>query len=114
MSGYRPADTPIDPNQRLGDDKEGDLVNTTRYKKLMRKLIYLSYTQPYIAFVVSLVSQFMHSPYEKHLEVVYRILLYLKSTPCKGLLFQNTPPQIIEVYTDADWAGSVADKWSTS
>ena len=74
MSGYRPADTPIDPNQRLGDGKEGDLVNTTPYQKLMGKLIYLSHTQPYIAFFVSLVSQFMHSPYEKHLEAVYRIL----------------------------------------
>ena len=44
MSGCRPADTPIDPNQKLGDDKEGDMVNTTRYQKLGGKLIYLSHT----------------------------------------------------------------------
>ena len=29
MSGCRPVDTPINPNQKLGDDKEGDIVNTT-------------------------------------------------------------------------------------
>ena len=29
MSGCRPANTLIDPNKKLGDDKEGDMVNTT-------------------------------------------------------------------------------------
>ena len=42
-------------------------MNKTRYQKLVGKLIYLSHTRPDIAFAVSLVSQFMHSPYEKHL-----------------------------------------------
>ena len=56
----------------------------------------------------------MHSPYEKHLEAGYRILRYLKSTPGKGLLFQKTTQQNIEAYTDADWAGSIIDRRSTS
>ena len=29
MSGCRLADTLINPDQKLGDDKEGDMVNTT-------------------------------------------------------------------------------------
>ena len=102
MCGCRPIDTPIDPNQKLGDDKESDMVNTTQYQKLVGKLIYLSHTQPDIAFAMSLVSQFMHAPYKKHLEVVHRILRYLQGTPGKGLLFQKTTQQNIEAYTDAD------------
>ncbi|KAK3035187.1 hypothetical protein RJ639_034575 [Escallonia herrerae] len=82
MSGCRPIETPIDSNQKLGDNK-GDPVNTSRYQKLVGKLIYLSRTRPDIAFAVSLVSQFMHSPHEEHLEAVYRILRYLKSSPGK-------------------------------
>ena len=113
MSGCRPVDTPIDPNQKLGDDKEGDMVNTTRYQKLVGKLIYLSRTRPDIAFAVSLVSQFMHSPYKKHLEVVYRILRCLKGTPGKSWLFQNTTQHNIEAYTDADWVDSIIDRRST-
>ncbi|KAJ4719945.1 Retrovirus-related Pol polyprotein from transposon TNT 1-94 [Melia azedarach] len=31
ISSCRPADTPIDPNQNLEDDKGGNPVNTTRY-----------------------------------------------------------------------------------
>lgn len=80
MSGYRPVDTPIDPNVKLREDK-GEPVDTTQYQKLVGKLIYLSHTCPDIAFAVSLVSQFMHSPQKEHLEATYRILRYLKSCP---------------------------------
>ncbi|RVX19263.1 Retrovirus-related Pol polyprotein from transposon RE1 [Vitis vinifera] len=114
MSGCRPADTPIDPNQKLGDTNDGNLVNTTRYQKLVGKLIYLCHTRPDIAFAVSIVSQFMHSPYEVHFEAVYRILRYLKSTPGKGLFFKKSEQKTIEAYTNADWAGSVIDRKSTS
>lgn len=38
MTGCRPAYTSIDPNQKPGDDKEGDPVDTTRYQKLVKKL----------------------------------------------------------------------------
>lgn len=81
MSGCRPADTPMDPNVKLWG--EGSVpVDTGR---LVGKLIYLSHTRPDIAFSVSVVSQFMHSPFEEHLEAVYRILRYLKGNPGKGL-----------------------------
>ena len=42
ISGRRLVDTPIDPNQKLGDDKEGDIVNTTRYQKLVGKFYFYS------------------------------------------------------------------------
>lgn len=50
MSGCKLTDTLIGYNLKLGKNYKG--------------------TPLYIAFVVSLVSQFMHFPYEKHLEVV--------------------------------------------
>ncbi|KAK3017339.1 hypothetical protein RJ639_007520 [Escallonia herrerae] len=53
ISGCRPVETLIDPNQKLGGNK-GDPVNTSRYQKLVGKLIYLSHTRPDIAFAVSL------------------------------------------------------------
>ncbi|RZC11556.1 Retrovirus-related Pol polyprotein from transposon RE1 [Glycine soja] len=114
MMGCRPANTPIDPNQKLRSEDKGDPVDTTRYQRLVGRLIYLSYTRPNIAFVVSLVSQFMQSPHEEHLEAVHRILRYLKSTPGRGLFFKKTGQQAIEVFTDAVWAGSITDRKSTS
>ena len=48
---------------------------------------YISHTRSDIAFAVSVVSQFMHDPRSSHMNAVYRILRYLKSSPGKGLLY---------------------------
>mgnify|MGYP003703484443 CR=1 FL=1 len=85
-----------------------------QYQRLVGKLIYLSHTRPDIAFAVSMVSQFMHSPGAEHVEAVYKILRYLKGTPGRGLLFKKHGHLQVEEYTDADWAGSVTDRRSTS
>ncbi|KAM7488896.1 hypothetical protein LguiB_026380 [Lonicera macranthoides] len=114
MSGCKPSDTPIELGTKLGDVKDGVPVETRRYQRLVGKLIYLSHMRLDIAFAVSMVSQFMHSPCEEHLEAMYRILRYLKCSPGKGLFFRKNDKRGIEVYTDADWAGSVTDKRSTS
>ena len=56
----------------------------------------------------------MHSRGPEHYEAVLRILRYLKGTPGKGLLFANNGHLEVEVYADADWAGSITDRRSTS
>ena len=81
---------------------------------MVGKLIYLSHTRSNIAFSVSVVSQFMHSPFEEHLEAAYRILRYLKGNPEKVLLVKKTSERNVSIFTDADWAGSVTDRRSTS
>jgi len=47
--------------------KLGYAVVDKMYQHLAGILIYLPHTKPNIAFVVSLLSQFMHSPREVHL-----------------------------------------------
>ncbi|XP_062100280.1 uncharacterized mitochondrial protein AtMg00240-like [Humulus lupulus] len=108
-----PSKTPI----KLGDKRkmfEGSLVDRGRYQQLVRKLIYLSHTRPNIAFAVSLIRQYMHDPCQRHLNVVYRILRYLKETPGKGLFIKKTTEMKVKVFTDVDWVGSVDDRNSTS
>ena len=83
----KPAGTPIDQNHQLGAITKGIPVDKERYQRLVRRFIYLSHMRPDIEYVVSIVSQFMHSPLECHMDVVLRILRYLKATPRKGLLF---------------------------
>lgn len=56
MLGCKASNTPIDPNQKLSNNNDGVLVDTGRYQRLVGKLIYLSYTRPDIAYVVSVVS----------------------------------------------------------
>ena len=56
----------------------------------------------------------MHSSKESHLEVVYKILRYLKGFPGRGLFFKKGDNKKVEIYTDADWAGSAKDRRSTT
>ncbi|KAH9716002.1 hypothetical protein KPL71_021292 [Citrus sinensis] len=90
-------------------------VDKGRYQRLIGRLMYLSHTRPDLAYALSVVSQFMHNPGEQHIKAVMRILRYLKTNPGKRILFsKNEDYSNIEVYTDADWVGSVSDRRSTS
>ena len=80
----------------------------------MGKLIYLGHTKPDISYAVNVVSQFMHALSEVHMAAVNRILRYLKSAPGRGLMFSKHGHLNVEGHTDADWAGSLTDKRSTS
>jgi hypothetical protein len=70
----------------------------------------MSHTRPNIAYVVSVVSQFMHNPSDEHMGAVNQILCYLKSSPGKGLMFYKNNHLNVEGYTDADWAWNVLER----
>lgn len=112
--GTWPANTLIEVNHRLNDQDGRPMIDTSRYQRLVGKLIYLSLTRLDIAYVVGVVSQFMHTPRTPNLEAAYRISRYLKSTLRRGLLFVTHEHMWVEVYTDANLAGSVTDRRSTS
>ena len=102
MLGYKLSNTPIKARKRTKSD--GKPMDRERYQRLVGRLIYLSHTRLDIAFVVSVVSQYMHSPKESHLEVMYKILKYLKGSPGRGLFFKKSDSKKVEIYTDIDWA----------
>lgn len=114
MLDCKPADTPMDSTTKLGSIQDSAPIEKGRYQRLVGKLIYLSHTRPDIAFSVSVVSQYMNNPTEEHMTTVQRILRYLKMTPGKGLFFKKNAARGVEVYSDADWAGSITDRRSTS
>ena len=115
MSACQPANTPIEEGLKLGVETDQVPVDKGRYQRLVGRLMYLSHTRPDLAYALSIVSQFMHNPEEQHMNAVMRILRYLKHAPGKGILFsKNKDYQNVHAYTDADWAGAVDDRRSTS
>ncbi|KAM2011996.1 hypothetical protein ACFX1T_023902 [Malus domestica] len=48
------------------------------------------------------------------MDAVTRILRYLKMAPGRDLVFSKNGHLNVEGYTDADWAGSIIDRRSTS
>ncbi|RVW62615.1 Retrovirus-related Pol polyprotein from transposon RE1 [Vitis vinifera] len=115
MSGCQPVNTPIEEGLKLCVEPNRVSTDKGRYQRLVGRLMYLAHTRPDLAYPLSVVSQYMHNPGEQHMNAVMRILRYLKNAPGKGILFtKNVNHQSIEVYTDADWAGAVDDRRSTS
>ncbi|WVY92731.1 hypothetical protein V8G54_031819 [Vigna mungo] len=106
----KPASTPLEPNIKLGNAEKDVVVEKEMYQRLVGRLIYLSHTRPDIAYAVSLISQFMHSPKETHLQAAHRILQY----PGRGILFKRNGNVKLEAYTDADYARSIVDRRSTT
>jgi hypothetical protein len=90
MLNYKLADTPMVENHGLREQSNQIPMNKERYQYLVERLIYLSLTPPDIAYVVSLVSQFMHNPSEDHTNSMLQILRYLKSSLGKRTHFQET------------------------
>ncbi|KAK8949020.1 hypothetical protein KSP39_PZI005094 [Platanthera zijinensis] len=64
---------------------------------------------------IGIVSRYTHSPRRSHLHAVERILRYLKTAPGQGLVYKtsSSAPTLI-AYSDADYAGSLDDRRSTS
>ena len=114
MSACSPISTPMEENLKLSTDPNQVPANKERYQRLVGRLMYLGHTRPDLAYALSVVSQFMHSPKEEHMNAVIRILRYLKSSPGKGIVFTKGDNLDIKGYTDADWAGSIDDRRSTS
>ena len=114
MLDCKPAETPIEVNHELSIHEYQVPTDKDKYQRLVERLIYLSHTRPDIAYAVSVVSQFMHCPSKEHMDAVYRVLRYLKSSPGKGLFFGRNNDYKISGYTDADWAGDQTDRKSTS
>jgi len=56
----------------------------------------------------------MHSPIEEHMQVVRKILSYLKATPSKGILFKTRAELNVQGFTYANYGGSLIDRRSTT
>jgi len=56
----------------------------------------------------------MQTPRKPHLDAVRRILRYIKHTLQCGIFYENKSQLQIHGYTNADWAGNVLDRRSTS
>ena len=54
---------------------------------MVKKLNYLKVTRTDITFTVNVVNHFLSTPRTTHLEVVIRILKYLKKALRRGLLY---------------------------
>jgi histone deacetylase 1/2 len=84
-----------------------------RYRSIVGGLQYLTLTRPDLSYALNKVCQYLSQPTTVHYEAVKRILRYVKGTTSTGLIFRPDPSPVLNIYTDADWAGCSDDHRST-
>ena len=116
MENAKPMHTPADPNNKLLKATEKcEMADPVLYQSAVGSLLYLSnWTRPDITYAVSNVSRFCTNPTKQHWPAVKRIMRYLKGTPNHGLVYSKKDSKTCVGYSDADWAGDINDRKSTS
>uniref|UniRef100_A0A2N9I0C7 Reverse transcriptase Ty1/copia-type domain-containing protein n=1 Tax=Fagus sylvatica TaxID=28930 RepID=A0A2N9I0C7_FAGSY len=114
MSGAKDVSTPLSTTQSLQLIDGTAAVDSSEFRRILGSLQYLSLTHPDISFAVNKLSQFMHKPTSNHWTAIKRLLRYLKQTIFHGIQITNTGPPVLRTYSDADWAGNIDDRTSTS
>ncbi|KAG7556886.1 Integrase catalytic core [Arabidopsis suecica] len=115
--GAKPVSTPLEPGykvNRKGEKDDRPYHCSEQYRRLVGKLIYLTYTRPDISFAVNQVSQHMKEPTVYHWSMVDRILKYLKGSPGQGIWMGKNSSTEIVGYCDADYGGDRNDRHSTT
>ncbi|XP_039130945.1 secreted RxLR effector protein 161-like [Dioscorea cayenensis subsp. rotundata] len=114
MAESNPIHNPIDHGSLLTKEEKADQVNKTYFKQIVGSLMYLTATRPDKAFVVSLISIYMETPTELHLQEVKRVFRYLKGTVGFGIFYRKGGGDELIAYTDNDYARDLGDRKSTS
>jgi len=114
MTSCKPVDTPLSASSKLRLIPGTLYSDPTRYRQIVEALQYLTFTRPNICYAVNKVCQFMHAPTKDHWSAIKRILRYLQATATYSLHITRDSSLSLHGFTDADWAGSIDDRKSTS
>lgn len=82
LSGAKPAGTPLEANVKLTSEEYNRfihdqssletedklLADAGKYQRLIGRLLYLTMTRVDIAYVVQILSQYMHKPKQSHMK----------------------------------------------
>ncbi|GAA0169983.1 hypothetical protein LIER_40862 [Lithospermum erythrorhizon] len=80
-------------NHHLASSTSPLLIDIEHYRRVVDRLLYLSFTCPDLSFVVHVLSQFLHAPRHDHWVVALRVVKYLKGSPGQGwVVFLGNSP----------------------
>ncbi|KAF1318371.1 Integrase catalytic core protein, partial [Globisporangium splendens] len=117
----KPVKTPQDSGLKLtksmceGVCKHDETMKGVPYRSAVGALMYLMVgTRPDLAAAVGTLSQFAADPCLTHWQTLKRVLRYLQATPTHGVCFFGSDDGELIGYSDANWAGDIDTRRSTS
>ena len=107
-------ETPMSTTLKLSKDSNGKSIDPKLYRSMIGSLLYLTASRPDIALSVGICARYQSDPKESHLIAVKRIIRYVASTLNLSLWYPYETSVQLAGYSDADWAGNLDDRKSTS
>jgi len=106
--------TPMETKLKIESSDLHD--ESLKYRNLLGALLYISScTRPDISYSVNYLSRFQNCYNRTHFKYALRILKYLYLTKDLKLCYnRNNDCEMCDCYVDADWAGDVTDRKSTT
>ena len=121
MQDCKPVKTPQDPGLKLTKTmcedgcKHDETMKGVPYRSAVGAVMYLMVgTRPDLAAAVGVLSQFAADPCPTHWQAIKRVFRYLQATPTHGICFSGSGDGELIGYSDADWAGDIESRRSTS
>ncbi|KAK4404293.1 hypothetical protein Sango_0797900 [Sesamum angolense] len=96
--------TPFPQGLKLSADSGAKLEHPNAYRRLVGRLLYLSFTRPDISHCVQELSQFLNHPCKDHWVAALHVVKYLKGCPSKGIFLPFDNDFVLTAYCDEDWA----------
>ena len=113
MENANPVGTPIIKSSQ--NIEPGKAESKFPYRSAVGALMYLMVgTRPDIAYAVGVASRSLENPTEDDIVKVKRIFRYLRGTVSHGIKYQADSVKGLEAYSDADHAGDLATRRSTT
>ncbi|GJR26581.1 retrovirus-related pol polyprotein from transposon TNT 1-94 [Tanacetum coccineum] len=114
MDNCHSIGTPLATKPKLDVDLSGEPVDQSDYRSKIGSLMYLTSSRPDIVQAVCYCARYQARPTQKHLKEVKRIFKYLKGTINMGLWYPKDSGFELTAFSDADHAGCIDTRKSTS
>ncbi|GJR56136.1 retrovirus-related pol polyprotein from transposon TNT 1-94 [Tanacetum coccineum] len=114
MENCHSIGTPLATKPKLDVDLSGEPVDQFDYRSKIGSLMYLTSSRLDLVQAVCYCARYQARPTQKHLEEVKRIFKYLKGTINMGLWYPKDSGFELTAFLDADHAGCIDTRKSTS
>ena len=122
LTGSRPLGTPASDDSHKKEDSEEaigreplDAEHTTMYRALVARANYMAQDRAELQFPVKELCRYMSAPDADAWARLKRLVKYLVGRPRAVMKFcWQTLPEVLDVYSDANWAGCKLSRKSTS
>ncbi|GAA0152529.1 transmembrane signal receptor [Lithospermum erythrorhizon] len=95
---------PSGTNHHLTSSTSPLLIDVERYRPVVGRQLCMSFTSPYLSFVVQVLSQFIHAPRQDHWLAALHVVKYLKGSPGQGILLSSSCDLQLTGWCDSNWA----------